>query len=452
MPVFWHATAFYCLYLFDIPFLLGISAFWSNPREEFYRTKPGRYIDRHHSGYLFFQRDGWHVPSFHVAKLGAPSGTNIIFTDSIPWVALAGRIAFLAMGTSANLYGLWTASCFVASAVTMTALVATLGQRNIAAAPMATAAGLCMPALLARWGHMSLMAQFEIPLTLIFYMKNRQVASAQSLIFQGAGLLWLSLWTHAYIFVMVGAIVLTTLAQAWSNRAISTRLVSTVLVSLWSSCWDSSSAASGYLQSKGSFGAEGVGIYSMNLISPFVPQRSGVFPTLRDTIADATGGQYEGFSYLGLGLVTLLLMTFGAGKCKLRCLSHHRWMAGCSSASHCWPYPTSSFLAECGWLIFRYPGRSCMPSPCSVRRGASSGPSCGPWPRWRLPRPYPFTGAMEPCYCAWRSRCNGSIAGPCAKHLPRASMPRQGLTSIWLHGSRQSDGTIPCLCCRTMPV
>ena len=40
----------------------------------------------------------------------------------------------------------------------------------------------------------------------------------------------------------------------------------------------------------------------MNLLSPFVPQASGVVPGMRGVI-DATGGQYEGFNYLGLGLL-----------------------------------------------------------------------------------------------------------------------------------------------------
>jgi len=52
----------------------------------------------------------------------------------------------------------------------------------------------------------------------------------------------------------------------------------------------------------------------MNLLSPFVPQKSGLFPGLGSVI-DATGGQYEGFNYLGLGLLlaTLLMLPSEAG-------------------------------------------------------------------------------------------------------------------------------------------
>jgi transposase InsO family protein len=56
------------------------------------------------------------------------------------------------------------------------------------------------------------------------------------------------------------------------------------------------------------------GQYTMNLASPSVPQSSGLFPWRsvdkllslpggRRKVIDATGGQYEGFNYLGLGLL-----------------------------------------------------------------------------------------------------------------------------------------------------
>src|SRR5271166_4558330 len=66
----------------------------------------------------------------------------------------------------------------------------------------------------------------------------------------------------------------------------------------------------------GQFGGGGLpfklyGQYSMNLLSPLLPQQSGLLPGLGGVI-DATGGQYEGFNYLGLGLLlgSILLLPF----------------------------------------------------------------------------------------------------------------------------------------------
>ena len=49
----------------------------------------------------------------------------------------------------------------------------------------------------------------------------------------------------------------------------------------------------------------------MNLLSPLIPQDSGLFPDAGGVI-DATGGQYEGFNYLGLGLLLASLLILPA--------------------------------------------------------------------------------------------------------------------------------------------
>ncbi len=296
------AGVVYCFWLFDIGFLLGNSPYWENPRGVVGNSWAD--IPAALSGYAFFQRNSWRLPLFHVAKLGAPSGVNIIFTDSIPWVALAGRLAFRATGATVNLFGVWTAMCFVASAVTMTGLVATLGQRNLAAAAIATVAGLTMPALLARWGHMSLMAQFEIPLALIFYLRNRNSGAALRMFGQAAGLSLLTLWTQSYLFGMVMGVVFATVAQAVANRALDWRAAVAGLLGV-AAFSGGSIAFSGHLSSSGALADKGFGYFSMNGVSPFVPPRSGLNHSL--SVLNYTGGQYEGFSYLGGGVLLLIL-------------------------------------------------------------------------------------------------------------------------------------------------
>jgi hypothetical protein len=301
------AACAYCARLFDLDFLLGTSTYWSNPRGVVGHSWAD--IPTALSGYFFFQRDVWQLPLFHVTNLGAPLGMNIIFTDSIPWVALAGRLAFQATGVPVNLYGAWTGLCFVASAMSMTALVATLGQRSLAAAAMATVAGMSMPALLIRWGHMSLMAQFEITLALIFYLRNRHSNRPWALFARAAGLTLLALWTHTYLFAMVGVIVLATIAQAAFNRALRWPSTAAILVGL-AIVSGGVIVLSGHLHSRGDLGTGGSSdFFTMNLLSPVLPQRSGLIPPFQQIIVDATGTQYEGFSYLGAGVLLLLVAT-----------------------------------------------------------------------------------------------------------------------------------------------
>ena len=206
----------FCLYLFQWRFLLGNSPYWHSP-EGLVRNGWAD-IKTALSGYDYFVRDAWTLPLFQTSKLGVPHPVNIIFTDSIPIVAMCGRFLFRATGHVVNLYGAWTALCFIGSAMAMTGLVATLRQRGLAPALVATVFGLCMPALLARWGHMSLMAQFEISLAFIVYFQARLAQRGLALVAAALLLAVVTLWTHPYLFAMVIGILVATLVQAAVDR------------------------------------------------------------------------------------------------------------------------------------------------------------------------------------------------------------------------------------------
>lgn len=89
---------------------------------------------------------------------------------------MLGRIIYRVTGATVNLFGVWTASCYVLTAAALTQLVVTLGQKNNVAAA-ATILGLSIPSLLWRWGNPALMAHFEIVLAFIFYFRCKQSCS-----------------------------------------------------------------------------------------------------------------------------------------------------------------------------------------------------------------------------------------------------------------------------------
>jgi hypothetical protein len=70
----------------------------------------------------------------------------------------------------------------------------------------------------------------------------------------------------------------------------------------------------------------GYGYFSMNLASPFWPQRSGLFRGFWD-IVDRTGGQYEGFNYLGFGALVLIITALAMeGRDIVSRVRAHRWL------------------------------------------------------------------------------------------------------------------------------
>jgi hypothetical protein len=291
----------YCLCLFEIRFLTGTSEFWISSRG--IRGILGIDIATALSGYYFFVTDTWQIPLFHVSKLGFPDGTNIIYTDSIPLLALFGRIIYRVTGETVNLFGVWTAACYVLTATALTQLVATLGQKNIVATAAATIIGLSIPPLLWRWGHLSLMAHFEILLALVFYFGCKRRCSPLSCFAAAVFLTAMALTTHPYIFLMVEGIVAATVAQALIDRALSISVGGCMILGLVA-FMATMMALCGHLETS-AISAGGFGFFSMNVLSPIMPQMSGLFPGMASFFLDATGGQYEGFNYLGAGILLL---------------------------------------------------------------------------------------------------------------------------------------------------
>jgi hypothetical protein len=95
------------------------------------------------------------------------------------------------------------------------------------------------------------------------------------------------------------------------------------------------------------------GFYSMNLLSPIVPQESGLFPGLGGVI-DATGGQADGFNYLGLGLLlaSLLMLPAEVGWLR-RSLQRHIALLVAFAALAAFAISHRVFAGH--WLLFELP-------------------------------------------------------------------------------------------------
>jgi hypothetical protein len=169
------------------------------------------------------------------------------------------------------------------------------------------------PAMLWRGGlgHVPLQAHYLLIGALALYLFSLKKPAGRALAATWVGYLILAYLTNIYLFAMVGTVGLCVLIQrrlnglSTTSSAVLTGALTVVAVSI-------------VIALGGQFGARtslpfglGYGYYSMNLASPFVPQSSGLFPWGKRVI-DATGGQYEGFNYLGLGLLVASLLVLPA--------------------------------------------------------------------------------------------------------------------------------------------
>jgi hypothetical protein len=308
----------YVLVTFDAAFVLGTGPFWANPRGA-WLMDPADHLQSidvmtTQVAYIAFLHAPWGLPLFFVPNLGAPGGSSVILVDTVPIVALFGKILFSTTGLAINPYGLWIAICFELSAIFATLLMIEMGQLTLLAAIAASLLAVSMPALLYRFGHLSLMGQFIVIGALWLYARDTRTGGSWRRTAWWAGWLCLAALLHGYLFAMASALYLATWLGRFARERLSFRgaVAEPVVIAC---CVAILLAVAGHF-GKGtgtSPSAEGYGYFSMNVLSPIWPQRSGLFPSLY-ALKTGPDGQYEGFNYLGAGVLVLLaaaILRFG---------------------------------------------------------------------------------------------------------------------------------------------
>ncbi len=297
--------ATYFLATFDLPFIIGRGPFWAFPVGPWLQDS----TDTQNSvdvldflvGFTGLVNSPWTLPLLFVPAIGAPQGTNVVFLDVIPGVALIGRVVSNVMGVVVLPYGVWVGACFILSPISASLLLAEAGQASLLASASAAVFAVSAPTLLHRFPHLPLMAHFLLIGALWLYCIDKRSLVSWKRLMRWAGWLLMTVLTNPYLLAMVGIIYAASLVRYVAGQGLRSRWLEPMVIAVE---LIAAMFAVGYLGTGQSFSGEGFGKYSMNLVSPIVPQRSGLFPQWQ-SIVDATGGQYEGFSYLGVGGIAL---------------------------------------------------------------------------------------------------------------------------------------------------
>ena len=296
---------FYALLIMSPEFVFAKSDYWLYP-----------FGDRitNMIGSIYFFNQGWHFPILSVHDMAIPEGGNIVYTDSIPIIAIITKIIFSCWSGWHNLYGIWIFLCFPILAYAIHKCSRLICPDRVVVSVAAITIGLCSPALLVRYGHSALMAHFIIVLSAYLYLKSVRGGDRNAELFGFILLAILSVLVQAYFLVMVlpfftaGSIARLSQGSLGYGRFLANHII--LAFSIIITAYIAGVIGGG----SGISGADGFGFYSMNLLSPFVPPKEHLGEVLTryfkwDYLGygpDATGGQYEGYNYLGLGLIFLI--------------------------------------------------------------------------------------------------------------------------------------------------
>lgn len=251
-------------------------------------------------GWLFFRQEPWSIPLGLTHSMGMEQSSSIVYSDSIPLLAIFFKLWRAWLPSTFQYDGMWLCTCYALQGYFACRLLQLFTDRR----PVLTIGVLLFvlsPIMLFRaQGHLALSAHWIIVAALYLYY----APPGRQRVLQWLVLLWLAPLVHAYLMFMAYAVWgvyifrYAVLDRRWTVARLGIMLVSSVVGSLLM-MW----VAGYFLKMDVSTG--GFGYYSMNMLAPFWPV--GVSPLLPHSLAAATAGQYEGFNYLGLGILLALM-------------------------------------------------------------------------------------------------------------------------------------------------
>jgi hypothetical protein len=250
----------------------------------------------HYLGWQFFRNSDWSFPIGLNPKYGLEISNAVIFSDSNPLLAVLFKPFSKFLPDTFQYFGIWLLACFVLQAWLASKLMGLITTSPIIALLGACFFSFAPPMIWRLQGHLSLVGHFFVLASLYLALSpspNRRIV-------RWAVLLVACALTHAYLLAMVGVVWGADIVGRLIKKSLSFGRVTLefpiILFATFLACWQA-----GYFSVSDGFVANGFGFFRMNLLSVFDPD--GWSYLLRDIPQAA--GDYEGFNYLGLGVIFL---------------------------------------------------------------------------------------------------------------------------------------------------
>ena len=270
----------------------------------------------HQLGWMFYREAPWGVPPGRSALLGIELSNSIALVDGLPLFAIPFKLIEHWLPRPFQYWGCWLVLSFVLQSVFAWRIAREFGATR-AVALVAAAFVLITPTYLFRIPmHLALSGHWTILVALFLYVRREPPR-----LWMWPLLLALTSAIHATLLAMVLALWAASLLQRWwAKRSRPIELVGefgvsivAALVVLWTV---------GFFGT-GSYGSYGYGDYKLNLLWPIISYGwSQIFPDLPHT-----GYDYEGLSFLGIGVLALLALAIVTGAVgRLRHALSREWL------------------------------------------------------------------------------------------------------------------------------
>jgi hypothetical protein len=258
----------------------------------------------HYGGWAMFRNTPWTWPPGALPNLMYPRGTAIVFTDSLPLLALLCKVFSAWLPATFQYTGLWFALCCLLQGG-FGALLAQRWTRHPAVIVAVAAFFLYAPVFLNRMPHATLMGHWLILASLWLYFRPNPPLTIRKEMWPWWIVVATAALTMPYLAAMSMAILFAyCVRRCWVDRERSLREAALMLVSalavVFAMWWISDAFILKFMYGNGGVSH---GIYSFNLDGFF---NSFGWSMLLPGLPVTSSAQLEGYAYLGFGVIALL--------------------------------------------------------------------------------------------------------------------------------------------------
>ena len=299
-----------------------------NPRNIDWLGEDGAH---HYIGWALLRQDPhWHWPLMYTDRLGYPVGESVALVDVNPWMALPGKLFSSLLPEPFQYFGIEAALCYALQFFFALRLFRLFQGGNLLGILTAGLFFLIAPPLTFRLKfHYCLSNHWLLLAALIVFFQAQQESpgAVRRFVISALTLAGVAVATNPYIAFQVLLVLVAALGSlVWRGKLTLPRATG-FLCALGMICGIVAYALGFIIIGGKGYGGAGYRLYSMNLLSPIDPGWFGsiIFPAL---VPQLERGQYEGYNYLGAGVVVLALIVLVYGllrRDKLRILDK-RWV------------------------------------------------------------------------------------------------------------------------------
>jgi hypothetical protein len=279
----------------------------------------------HFLGWHLYRHGPWTLPLGATPLLIAPIGSSIGLTDSIPVVGIPLKALDALLPPVIQYIGPWMVLCVALQGV-FGVLLMRLATPRASLQLLGATLIILSPPLFYRIMHAALMAHWQVLAALWLILKRDADVASGRLAVAWALLAAVTAATQPYILLMV--VVLLLAAHLRQFMAAPGRVVRVAvsaalgLAAAWVALWQSGSLM---IRARDGLEIAGFGVWSSNLLTFFMPTE-GKTLFYPGPWRYAHREQYEGYAYLGLGMLFLAAVVIVARWRSFRLLIRPHWL------------------------------------------------------------------------------------------------------------------------------